>query len=377
MLPIESKNLEMEIAPRQKIMFVLPSLTAGGAERVMISFMNGLDRAQYEPLLLVINNQGPLLSIVDEGIPVLILGQTSPFVALNRMYLTIYQERPDVIVSCMAHMNFAVLMLRRKFPKIKFIIREATMPTYFLNDAGRSFISRRLIRLAYRVLYPRADALICPAQIMIDDFKSAIKPKVRAYKFLPNPVDVQALRECGFVRPKNHDHGIRLVCAGRLSRQKGYDRLLEALPKLQCDWHLTLIGDGDERQGLEAQIQRLGISKNLTMTGFMGTPWPLIAGADVFLLPSRVEGLPNAALEALACGTNVIAMSEAGGIHEIARHVSEEHLRIVDTMDNFIAAIEQIKPQSKVEMAESCLPPIYEKDRVLREFAGIIHEYAG
>ncbi len=73
------------------------------------------------------------------------------------------------------------------------------------------------------------------------------------------------------------------------------------------DAHLTILGDGPRNTKLHDMIISLGVEEKVNLAGFIKNPWAYYAGADTFLLSSRWEGMPNAALEALACGTPVIA----------------------------------------------------------------------
>ena len=83
--------------------------------------------------------------------------------------------------------------------------------------------------------------------------------------------------------------------------------------------HLTILGDGADKLLLECRIASLNLGDRVELRGFDPNPWAYYAGADAFLLPSRWEGMPNAALEALACGTPVIAMSHAGAVRKSQR----------------------------------------------------------
>lgn len=96
-----------------------------------------------------------------------------------------------------------------------------------------------------------------------------------------------------------------LCCVARLEAQKGIDLLLEALSLLNadtCDWQLWLVGDGQERAGLEAQSRRLGLKARVKFLGYRSDVPNLLQAADVFVLPSRFEAMPIALLEAMAAG---------------------------------------------------------------------------
>jgi glycosyltransferase involved in cell wall biosynthesis len=111
-----------------------------------------------------------------------------------------------------------------------------------------------------------------------------------------------------------------LISAGRLMPQKGFDLLLDALAQVRVehpDVHLTILGEGPDRAALEAQARALGIAEHVTFAGFCDEPLPQIRAADLFVLASRYEGFPNAALEALACGTPIVLTDCPGASAEM------------------------------------------------------------
>jgi glycosyltransferase involved in cell wall biosynthesis len=100
-----------------------------------------------------------------------------------------------------------------------------------------------------------------------------------------------------------------------LSRQKGFDLLLPAFAKLaeaSPGAHLTLVGSGPDEAALLRQRDELGLRERVTFRGFVENPHPLMRAADLYVLSSRYEGFPNVALEALACGTPVVAAACPG-----------------------------------------------------------------
>ncbi len=105
-----------------------------------------------------------------------------------------------------------------------------------------------------------------------------------------------------------------LLVLAALVRRKGHDVLLDALARLDPAPPLLIAGDGEERAALEAQAQRLGLS-SVRFLGRREDKGDLLAACDVFVLPSRLEGLGVAALEAMAAGRPVVA-SRVGGLAE-------------------------------------------------------------
>jgi glycosyltransferase involved in cell wall biosynthesis len=110
-----------------------------------------------------------------------------------------------------------------------------------------------------------------------------------------------------------------ILAAGRLSPEKGFDVLIDAAMRLPADARVAFYGDGPERAALQARIDRAGLSDRVTLHGFTAALDDLMPTADLVVLPSRTEGLPNVALEAAAAGRPIVATA-VGGTPEIVRH---------------------------------------------------------
>jgi glycosyltransferase involved in cell wall biosynthesis len=152
---------------------------------------------------------------------------------------------------------------------------------------------------------------------LADNFGIPRGKMVRIY----NPVNVDKARQlaeaCG--NPYSW-RGPRLVAAGRLSKEKGIDVLLDAMLLVRAaisDAHLTILGEGPLKPDLLAQRERLGLNEAVHLVGFQPNPYPYFKHADLLVLPSRLEGLPLVVLEALAVGTPVVASDCPGAVREI------------------------------------------------------------
>jgi glycosyltransferase involved in cell wall biosynthesis len=112
----------------------------------------------------------------------------------------------------------------------------------------------------------------------------------------------------------------RLVAAGRLTAQKGFDVLIDAMKVVHQALpavRLTILGEGALKSDLKAQAERQGLSEVVQFAGFQSNPYPYFKHADLFVLSSRYEGLPNVILEALVLGTPVVAVDCPGGVREV------------------------------------------------------------
>lgn len=356
-----------------RICFVLPALTAGGAERVLITLMNNLDRSRFDPVFLTVSDHGSLRYLINPNIPFHSLHTEKIPRALPKLFLKLKELQPHIVVSTMAHMNFWLLLLKPFLPRTKFIVREATKPTSFFNSNA---LTAFIIKAGYRLLYPLADCVICPSRIIIDEFRSILGMSCTNHALLYNPVDVLTVcdENARFDPTNERKKTVHFIAAGRLHVQKGFDRLIEYLPSMKHphDWALSILGEGIEQENLERLIRDRKLEGKVFLLGLIKDPWTYYAEADCLLTPSRVEGLPNVVLESLACGTPVIAMKEAGGIEEIANLAPTGAVTIANTMDMFIDAMQKIKPDPPRKPRPSLLPKNFHKEIVEEQFTRIL-----
>ena len=333
------------------VVFVLPDLGGGGAQRVMLRFASGLADEGPTARILVLGGARTLEGDVPAGVPVERLGEGGLRQGLPKLIGRLRSLRPQAVVSVMGYMNLALLSARSLLPGgTKLIVREANTLASTLASMPR-FVPGQWL---YRSLYGRADLVIAPSRRIASEIGSAV-PRVQSrIAVCPNPVDVDALRAAATKPVRAAGGGLRLVAAGRLSEQKGFDRLLPLIAQLRSDTHLTIYGEGPDRGALERQVVQLGLQGRVAMPGFTRALPAALAGADAFVLPSRWEGLPNVVLEALALGVPVIASPEAG-VEEVAALVSAGALTIAPVDQRFAAAMAAVAPAGSIPDARASL----------------------
>jgi glycosyltransferase involved in cell wall biosynthesis len=185
-------------------------------------------------------------------------------------------------------------------------------------------------------------------------------------EILSNPVDVEFIRSSMLPIRQFDNGGICYVASGRLTFQKGFDRLLKWFSILDDKRStLTILGDGDLKNELMRETELLNLQKRVRFVGFCDNPWQWYAGADVFLLPSRWEGMPNSVLEALVCGTSVIATEESGGIKEIVEKSKNNSIIVTISPQQFIHYMKKVKIKNKPFRSNSLLPERYKKENVI------------
>ncbi len=140
-------------------------------------------------------------------------------------------------------------------------------------------------------------------------------------KVVFNAIEDEKLAPAEFERSLVEDRPMLIVAAGRLSHEKGYDVLIEALTRISSSrkYVVEIYGHGPERTRLEQQIQRCGLEGKVRLMGFVDDVLPLLQKADLMVLPSRSEGMPNILLEAWSQKLGAVCTS-VGGVPEMIDH---------------------------------------------------------
>lgn len=187
-------------------------------------------------------------------------------------------------------------------------LRGGDVPGFQPYDLARM---HRLTGPLIRFLWRKARAVV-PNSLGLAGLAKAFEPGL-GYPVIPNGADTELFR------PPQGGRGpgpVRLFFHGRVVYQKGLDTLLEALGNLPRtpDWELHVVGDGPQRPELEVRARGLGIAERVFFRGWMRRPElaEVIREMDLYVFPSRDEGMPNAVLEAMASGLPVVATRIAG-----------------------------------------------------------------
>lgn len=203
-----------------------------------------------------------------------------------------------------------------------------------------------------RWIWSHADAAVCVSQSVLDGVVANGLPPSRAH-LVGNGIDVAAVRALAAETRTADAHPDTaatidrrpvVTALGRLNAVKDFDLLLRAHAKVLAsgiDHRLVIIGEGSERSALEATVAELGVGDTAELAGYVDNPYATIAAAEVFVLSSRVEGMPLSVIEALAIGTPVIATRCGTGTELILADGEFGDLVPAGSVDELAAAIER------------------------------------
>lgn len=357
----------------RRILWVISSLSFGGAERVIVELANAFaDRGHSVAVLTLVTAKRDhyhLDSRVERIALNMIWDSASIWQSIagnwrrSRMIREAIQSyRPDAVVSFIEQNNVRVLAATVA-SGIPIIVSERIDPRW--HQVGRAWT------LARRLLYPLA------ARVVVQTERVAVWARTitSAGRVRVIPNFVRAL-------PPGGERGQKsLLAVGRLDRQKGFDVLLRAFAACGLAQHgvtLTILGEGPERKALETLARELNVAQAVEMPGVVEKPEVWMGRATVYVLPSRYEGFPNALLEAMAMGCPVIAADCDSGPREIIRNGENGLLVPVEDVGALADAMKTLFADAalrdRLGAGALTVRDRYSRDAIVRQWETLIEE---
>ncbi len=286
------------------ILHILPTLDTGGAERLLIDIAKGLNANRFKQAVLCFKWGGELVEEMRKtGTQVFVLEKKLAFDPLNfiKIWKIISKLKPDII-----HTHLGADMYGRLIAGLKGIPVVST--EHNLNKDEGS-----MTRFLKKATIHYAKALIAVSQAVARDAHERYSVPLEKYEIIHNGVDTSRFSPS----PHIFNKVLRIGSVGRLSEQKGFDVLIEAIHLLDDkDIVCEIAGEGSLRSQLESQIKKNNLSNQIKLIGVRHDIPEFLASLDIFVLPSRWEGLGIAALEAALVQIPII-VSNVDGLQEI------------------------------------------------------------
>ena len=321
-----------------RITFVISTLSAGGAERMMSILVNYFATQGYEITLITFDNLNSDFYRVDNTIQRYYLDALqvskgffhSLFINYRlwkRLRKAINQSNPDFVISFMAEVNVITILATRGL-HIPTIIAERVDPRFQPIQRYWGILRLRFYRYATYLV------------IQTESVRQWAQQVTNPYQIVTIPNPAPAIPKTEGITPNN-----QIVTMGRLAHQKGHDLLIKSFAKIANeypDWQLVIIGEGEKCADLEQIIQDNNLGDSIQLVGRIENPFPILQQAKVFVLPSRWEGFPNALLEAMACGVPVISFDCPSGPSDIIRHEVDGLLVPPEDIEALAAAMQRL-----------------------------------
>ncbi|MGQ0532244.1 MAG: glycosyltransferase [Caulobacteraceae bacterium] len=301
----------MSVPARKRVLFLINSLTGGGAERVMCTLLrhSEAEREEFDMTLALLDDE-PRANQPPAWIEVRQMDCRKSLLRSIAVTRKLFAElKPDVSVSFLTRSNFTNVANAR----CPCVISERAHTIAHLNRGARDLVSRATVRL----LYPRATRLIAVSEGVAEGLRENFNVPPDRLVVIANPVDIDTIAARA-AEPNLVDVGEPYILGmGRLVTSKNFELLIRAYAASGDKRKLVIAGEGAERDSLRAVAEACGLADRVMFPGFVANPYPLMHGADLFVLPSNSEGFPNALVESMAMGVPVIATNCNSGPSEI------------------------------------------------------------
>jgi glycosyltransferase involved in cell wall biosynthesis len=299
----------------------------GGAQRDMVLLCNGLAAKGVSITVLALQTEGPLRALLDPAISVVeVPGRHLRYAipGLRRLIrgMALGDMPPSVVLSSEASLNLCTLIAVRTLPRRsrpKLVLREVGSPS--IAQDHDPYLQNRIAYRILRRVYAYADRIITLTEGARRDLTQnfAVPEEMISVMLTNAVVPAAAADRIALWDGETGRERDLIVSVGRLSPEKDQRTLIRAMTLLPATsaWRLAIVGDGPERPALEALARSCGLDGRVVFTGQVADPFAWMMRARVAVCASVYEGLCNAIIEALACGTPVVSTNCPYGPVEI------------------------------------------------------------
>lgn len=336
----------------------------GGAQRVVSNLCNGWVQYGWEVHLIVVSGEAPAFSIPAEvKTHVLasrhkrrgILGLWDNWQHVRSLGNVVTAERLDAVlaVSAVANIHLALADLPERVVRVG---SEHSYPAHFPLSFSKEWFRRQA--------YQKLDAVVTPT-CEASDYLARAYPGARTLG-IPNWLTWPLPKGDGTVdTPVRRPGRKTFIACGRFDKLKGFSRLITMFDSIKehlPDWDLIIVGDGEDRALLEAQVTAAKLGGRVFMPGWVGDMASVFRSGDLFVFPSVSEGFALVLAEAMACGLPCVSYDCKVGPAEIIRHDLDGILVEVGDEAAFLGAMLRLATDEceRRRLAENC-PAILER----------------
>ncbi len=395
-----------DYVPRRpfKVLLLLSSLHGGGAERVAVHLLNNSDKSRHNVRIGLLRAAGPYLERADASrviaapdgethfnydgpnsaqyTPGKIVGSAvrAPL-AFRKM---IEDERPAVVMSFLKGTNLLVWLslMNLGARRPAWIAREGNNVLAVIDEETSNKTVGGLSLALTAKAYRRADAVLANSTDMAAGLTRDLALDPARMRMINNPIDVARIREAAAAPLPGAPNRPFILTAGRLEYQKSQETLIRAFAQ-SGTWRthsLVILGKGSRLAELQHLAAHLGVGEYVRFIGFVASPYAWMAKADLFVLPSRWEGFPTVAAEAMAAGTPLLLADCSFGPRDVIEPgISGELFPVDDVAALSVAMVRLLAdPARREAMAAAGLRRVerFALDKMLASYGQLFDELA-
>ncbi len=367
----------------KRVVIIVPYLKAGGTERQALQIVSAAAAHGFEAKLIVIERIGELIDLAPNKetifLDIAFTKRNIPQI-LFKLCMTLRDLKTDLVVSRAWNANVLTAVTA------KIVVK----PSVLFLSGNNTFTGRSKVRIFIeKLLFSNVSSFVTLCNSGTENFSQRYHIAPERIQTIYNGVDVERVRRLATVDPAAVDcseevQKVRIGFLGRLSHRKGMDVLLDAVELLLRDeeglppFEINVIGDGEERTFLENRVCSSSLSKHVYFHGAHSNPFPLLINNDIFAMPSRAEGFPNALLEAMALGLAPVAADCETGPAEIISNGENGFLFAVDDVHGLAVQLKLLMCDSllRSKISEAAIKTIDDQFTLEKQMQGVFELFS-
>ena len=367
---------------KKKVTFYCDSMDKGGTEKATLDLVNNLSNEKYDITIVQLSKGGYYQKFLRDGVRIKEIIPVSPeksfkwYWRLRNLYKKIPAKinhrlfignKQDIEVACGYGYPNIIVSKSRQAKKILWVHMDVLVEKNKVADMTKEDGQK---------YFDNIDKIVCVSKDCRDSF-------VNKFGFKDKTVVNYNVLEVDCIREKSRNDGVNLsdqdiniITIGRLTWQKGYDRLIEALGKIpNKKFQLYIIGEGEEKENLIKIARQYMIESRVHLLGYTDNPYRYLKAADLYVCSSRFEGLSLALEESIIVGTPVLT-TECTGTKELFNNKSYGII-VNNSVEGLVYGLNQImnNPKKLINIAnyiEKNDNPILDKNRAIQAWETIL-----
>ena len=335
------------------ILFLIPNLGHGGAEKVLVNLVNHMDKDKFHITVMALYDEGVNKEFLSKDVRYKAcfgksfkgVSQILKIVSPSRLYTWLIKDKYDIVVSYLEGQTARIISGCRdpKTKKISWIHIEQ----HTLQRAAHCFRSEEEMKKCYY----HFDKIICVSEYVKNDFLALLP--VKDIAVLYNTIESDKIRKLASedVPEDLFKKGeIKLCGIGTLKKSKGFDRLLRVHKRLReigFPIHTYILGEGEEYKKLVEYVKEQHLEETVSFLGYQINPYKYLIKCNLFVCTSFAEGFSTAATESLIVGTPVCTV-EVSGMKEMLGEHNEYGIVTANDEDAFFDGVKGLLENSKL-----------------------------
>jgi glycosyltransferase involved in cell wall biosynthesis len=339
----------------KRILFFIPTLSGGGAEKVLVNLVNNMDSQKYSITVMTLFNVGVNISYLNENIEYKYV--FNRLLRGNKYFLKLFS--PRWLFNYMIKDDFDIIVSYLQGPTARIVSGCNNKETKIVNWIHNEVHDIKKLSSSYRNeketrrCFEKYNATVFVAETAKHALQNILPNLKTNLKVLYNTVETDMIKELSTETIEDIKFGVKktnLISVGRFASQKGFERLLEIIAKLvhedKVDVHLYLLGKGE----LEAKYKEImfnkKISDHVTILGYKENPYKYVKNSDLFVCSSYHEGFSTAVTESLIVGTPVIT-TLCSGMKEMLGENGEYGVIVENTDEDLYLGLKSLLNNTK------------------------------